>query len=171
MSNITLLCIFKYDLWYYSVGDPEGERSWRPPPPPLPVQDPKNKQKRPDFGQNMLQNASFEASDFKIFQVNMPPGPSGAYKRLSLPAVVRINSWKNRRPLPSINSWIRRDQSSVISSAVSLRIYFLRSWSTTNLHIFLTLYHTLIQGNDDMLINRLSIPQVTTKTYFRLYVT
>ena len=42
----------------------------------------------------MLQNTSFEALDFNIFRGSMPPDPSGAYKRLALPALMSINSLK-----------------------------------------------------------------------------
>ena len=48
-----------------------GGRSRRGPPP---VQGPKNN------NNNMLQNASFEALVFKIFQGMLPPDPSRAYK-------------------------------------------------------------------------------------------
>ena len=74
-----------------------GAAGARTPPPPR-----KKTPKRPDFGQNMLQNASFEALDIKIFQGSMSPYPSRAYKRLTLPAVVSIfwSSWKKSATPP-----------------------------------------------------------------------
>ena len=61
-------------------GGLSGGRSRRHPPPPPPRSGSQKQKNRPDLGRNMLQNASFEASDIIFFRGSMPPGPSRAYE-------------------------------------------------------------------------------------------